>query len=119
LATFQSSIINKDRLRHGPSAIALLNTNFVLIDASTNWLNLFGFKVNEINGKNWFAIFPDLSADWKIRLEHTLYGVQDIKILDKVTLKDGTIKHFIWRLDPWKDSDGKHHGIVIRVVNPQ
>ncbi|MDB4291842.1 PAS domain-containing protein [Maribacter sp.] len=117
MTNIKSLKINTDVLQGMPAAIALLDTNFSLIDASESLLKLFGLETQKVKGKNWFALFPSLSKDWKIRLEHTMYGVKDIEILDKVILPDGTTKHFIWHLNPWRDSSGKQFGVVITVAH--
>ncbi|MRI00697.1 PAS domain S-box protein [Kriegella sp. EG-1] len=98
-----------------PSSIALLDTDFCLIDASEQWFSKFSLSRKDVKGKNIFELFPRLSENWKTKLEYALDGLKDIQIIDKAQVGDGVEGNFIWYLNPWKDGYGKSIGVVVNV----
>ncbi|MEO9892317.1 PAS domain S-box protein [Aurantibacter sp.] len=109
------SNLNLAWLEQVPSCIALLDTDFCLIDASEQWFDKFALVSSEVKGKNIFELFPRLSENWKTKLEYALDGLKDIQIIDKAEVGDGAEGNFIWYLNPWKDSDGKSIGVMVNV----
>ncbi len=103
-------------LHHTRSAIAVLNSSYVLIDASDSLCRLIGVEAEALRGVNWFRIFPGLSKDWKIKLDHTLHGVKNIVITDPITGANGEMKNYVWQLNPWNDVSGKQYGIAITIA---
>lgn len=107
--------VNIDWLKQWPSSIALLDTNFCLVDASENWFNRFELSSENTQGASLFIIFPDLTEDWRTKLEYTLDGLKDIQILDHFKTADGIDKKVAWYLNPWKDGSGNILGVVLNV----
>ncbi len=108
--------IKEGPLHHTQSAIAVLNSNYELIDASNSLCSLVGIEAEALRGTNWFRVFPNLSKDWKIKLDHTLHGVKNIVITDSVTAANGEINNYVWHLNPWNDVSGKQYGIAITIA---
>ncbi|QCX01285.1 PAS domain S-box protein [Aggregatimonas sangjinii] len=109
------TVRNTSLLQQLPTSIALLDTDFRLIDASRHWMEKFGLQSSDIKGKTIFEIFPRLSNDWKTRLEYAMDGLKDIQIMDRVKTSKQISENFIWNLNPWKDGYGNEIGVVITV----
>ncbi|MBM1105588.1 PAS domain S-box protein [Aurantibacter crassamenti] len=109
------SNLNLTWLEQVPSSIALLDTNFCLIDASEQWFSKFSFLNKDVKGLNILDIFPGLSDNWKTKLEYALDGLKDIQIIDKGVIEEGNESSFIWYLNPWKDGYGNNIGVVVSI----
>ncbi|MBS9461434.1 PAS domain S-box protein [Flagellimonas sp. 389] len=104
-------------LKDIPSAIALIDKNFEICDASQNWFQKFQLegKEKETKGVNIFEIFPRFSEDWKVKLDYVLDGLPNIQIMDKVETDGGDSLKYIWHLNPWKDGYGNQLGVILNV----
>ncbi|WP_422860723.1 PAS domain S-box protein [Flagellimonas sp. S174] len=111
LNTFQTSTT---WLKDIPSAIALIDKNFKICDASQNWFQKFHLqdKQEEVKGRTIFEIFPRFSEDWKVKLEYVYDGLTNIQVMDKVEYDDKVMK-YLWHLNPWKDGYGNQIGVIL------
>ncbi len=112
LNTFQTSTT---WLKDIPSAIALIDKNFEICDASQNWFQKFHLsgKEDDVRGTNIFEIFPRFSEDWKVKLEYVLDGLPNIQIMDKIESDNGNAHKYLWHLNPWKDGYGNQIGVIL------
>ena len=110
-----SSSFSLDWINQIPSSIVIIDTDFKLISASPRWQANFELDLNDIKGKFFLDLFPDLSQDFISRLKYSLDGLRDIKF--KYNAKDNqySSKDSVWHLNPWKDGYGKIIGVIIKV----
>ncbi|WP_324025697.1 PAS domain-containing protein [Maribacter sp. BPC-D8] len=110
-----SSSFSLDWINQIPSSIVIIDTDFKLISASPRWQANFELDLNDIEGKLFLDLFPELSQDLKSRLKYSLEGLRDIKF--KYNAKDCqySSKDSIWHLNPWKDGYGNIIGVIIKV----
>jgi PAS domain S-box-containing protein len=110
-----SSSFSLDWINQIPSSIVIIDTDFNLISASPGWQANFQLNLNDVEGKSFLDLFPELSQDLRARLKYSLDGLRDIKF--KYNAKDCqySSKDSIWHLNPWKDGYGNIIGVIIKV----
>jgi PAS domain S-box-containing protein len=100
--------------------LAYLDREFNFIMANSAYAEDFGYAKEELVGKNYFAVFPDLKN------EKTLFNqVRDIgeRVLyhDKPFELEGEpgtgMSYWDWMLTPVKDSSGKVQGLVLSLID--
>jgi PAS domain S-box-containing protein len=114
IKTQKNQSININWIKKFPDSIALLDRNFLIIEASDQWCIKFHQNFDDISTKSIFELFPGFSEDWKTKLEYAMDGLKDIQIVDDVTLNDKTSKKLIWQLNAWKDGYGNTVGVVLK-----
>ncbi|WP_339841569.1 PAS domain S-box protein [uncultured Maribacter sp.] len=98
-----------------PSSIAIIDSNFNIINASPRWLANFRLDLQDIEGKNIGNLFPDISEKINTNLAYSLDGLRDIKFKYNAKNCQYSSNDTIWHLNPWKDGYGKIIGVIIKV----
>lgn len=106
----QSSTYSPDWIQQIPSSIAILDSDFKIVDASPNWLKTFKLEETGIKGESILSLFPEISQELKTRLSFSLEGLKDIQLIYKTKTEDS----FIWNINPWKDGYGHIIGVTIK-----
>mgnify|MGYP003624168523 FL=1 len=110
-----NSSFSLDWINQIPSSIVIIDTNFNLISASPRWQANYRLELNDIEGKNFIDLFPELSQDLQARLKYSLDGLRDIKFKYNAKNCQYSSKDSIWHLNPWKDGYGNIIGVIIKV----
>lgn len=108
---------SSDWIQQIPTAIALIDTNYNLVSASSNWLKKFDFTQSDAIGLNLYDLFPRFSKDWDTKLKYCIDGLKDIKIIDNQTNDQNPENNLVWDLNPWKDGYGNIIGVILKVDN--
>ncbi len=108
---------SSDWIQQIPTAIALIDTNYNLVSASSNWLKKFDFTQSDAIGLNLYDLFPRFSKDWDTKLKYCVDGLKDIKIIDNQTNDKNPENNLVWDLNPWKDGYGNIIGVILKVDN--
>tara|TARA_R110002074_G_scaffold57077_2_gene140387 strand:+ start:12726 stop:14570 length:1845 start_codon:yes stop_codon:yes gene_type:complete len=115
LKSKNSTSFSLDWLRQIPSSIVIIDTDFKLINASPKWQANFQLDLNQIEGKNFIELFPELTKELKTRLKYSLDGLRDIKFKHNAINCNYSSTDSIWHFNPWKDGYGNIIGVVIKV----
>ncbi|SHK80574.1 PAS domain S-box-containing protein [Maribacter aquivivus] len=110
-----NSSFSLDWINQIPSSIVIIDTDFKLISASPRWQANFELNLNDIEGKYFLDLFPELSQDLMSRLKYSLEGLRDIKFKYNAKNCKYSSKDSVWHLNPWKDGYGNIIGVIIKV----
>ncbi len=98
--------------------IAYLDLGFNFIHVNAAYADGSGYPINELIGKNHFALFP--SEENQAIFEKVRDTGQPIKFLDKpfeyANQPQRGITHWDWTLAPVKDEKGKVQGLILTLI---
>ncbi|MEP2239890.1 MAG: PAS domain S-box protein [Maribacter sp.] len=110
-----SSSFSLDWIKQIPSSIVIIDTDFKLISASPRWEANFQLNLEQIEGKYFVDLFPELAQELKTRLKYSLDGLRDIKFKYNANECQYSSDDSIWHLNPWKDGYGNIIGVIIKI----
>jgi len=106
---------SSDWIKQLPSAILLVDTQFNFVNASPNWLLLFGQTQTGLKNKNIEDLIPALNKEWETRLKYCIKGSKNVKIVEDSLTSHTDNSNLIWDLNPWKDGYGTIIGVILKV----
>jgi len=108
---------SEERLRffiaYAPAALAMFDLDMCYIYASNRWLSDYGLDYSNLRGMSHYAIFPEISDEWKERHRRGLTGEVIRKEEDLFVRADGSEQWICWEIRPWYAQNGSIGGIVI------
>jgi len=107
---------SSDWIKQLPSAILLIDTQFNFVNASPNWLLLFGQTQTDLIDKNIVDLIPALNKDWETRLKYCVEGSKNVKIIEDSLTSHTDDHNLVWDLNPWKDGYGTIIGVILKVA---
>ncbi|MEP2278391.1 PAS domain S-box protein [Maribacter sp.] len=110
-----NSSFSLDWIKQIPSSIVIIDTDFKLISASPRWEANFQLNLEQIEGKYFVDLFPELAQELKTRLKYSLDGLRDIKFKYNANECQHSSDDSIWHLNPWKDGYGNIIGVIIKI----
>ncbi|WP_051941863.1 PAS domain S-box protein [Maribacter forsetii] len=110
-----SSSFSLDWIKQIPSSIVIIDTDFKLISASPRWEANFQLNLDQVEGKHFVDLFPELAQELKTRLKYSLDGLRDIKFKYNANDCQYSSEDSIWHLNPWKDGYGNIIGVIIKI----
>ncbi len=99
-------------LKHDPNAIAVYDKDLNYIIASDRYLNDYGVKEKDIEGKHHYEVFPEMPDRWKKIHQRVLKGEILRNDDDYFEREDGSITYNRWECRPWYTIDGKIGGMI-------
>jgi len=100
-------------LAHMPAKVAIYDTEMRLMCASNKWLQHYGYNEQEVLGKNFYAIFPQTTDEWRKVHQRCMAGATEKNELDILYKPDGKEEYIKWEVTPWKKEDGCIGGIIV------
>lgn len=100
-------------IQQAPISVAMFDRNMNYMSYSTRWLNQFSRGNDDLNGRNYYEVHPDLPAEWKVVHQLVLAGASLKNNDDKWIQKDGSIHMLRWSSTPWFDENSEIGGIII------
>lgn len=115
--SFSASLSNIPTLTtvmvHLPASVIIVDTEMNIIAASKKWLQRYGFKEEEVIGKNNYELLLNISDEWRNVHKRCLAGATEKKDHDILRMPDGTEEIVRWEVTPWKNDQDQIGGIII------
>jgi len=100
-------------LEHNWSAIAVLNKDLKYVYVSKRYLEESRAGDQNVIGKHYYEVFPDLPQKWKEMNQRVLAGEIIREDNDPFVRDDGKVDWTRWESRPWYEADGSIGGIII------
>ncbi len=98
---------------NSPVAIAMLDHDMRYMAVSRRWLTDSGLHDQDIIGRSYYEIFPDIPEKWKEIHERCLAGATEKCEEDPVVRTDGKTDWIRWEVIPWYRYGMDIGGIII------
>ncbi len=113
METFSINCLIKD----SPTAVAILDLDLRFISCSEIWQREFAPNFDSIIGKSYYKILPDTPEVLRKIYSNCLKGASDSNKGRKFIAANGAITWLSWKINNWKDDNGKIKGLVITLEN--
>lgn len=100
-------------IEHTPAALAMFDREMHFIAYSARYL--YDYKLGDQNliGKSFSEIFPEVTTRWDAILQSCLAGEIQKSDLDPFPRQDGSMDYVRWEVQPWYEANGKAGGIIL------
>lgn len=100
-------------IKNSPNALAVLDNEMRYITYSNKWLEEYALEGQNLIGKSYYDIFPEVSEEWKLIHQECLKGHFRSKKRDVFAREDGSKQWLEWKITPWYQSRSEVGGLVI------
>lgn len=121
LATQMNALLNQQEtleqleclLAHSPVGLAMFDREMRYLAANQRWV-----KDHDLEGIKWRGrlvdeLLPDVPERWKEIRRRALSGETLGDEADQVPCSDGSVVVVRWKIEPWKDRQGRIGGVVL------
>jgi two-component system CheB/CheR fusion protein len=100
-------------IEQAPASLAMFDREMRYLQVSRRWLVEYGLGDRDILGMSHYAVFPEISDEWKEAHQRGLEGEILRSEADLFVRADGSHQWVRWEIRPWVDAQDKIGGIVI------
>jgi PAS domain S-box-containing protein len=100
-------------IKFSPVAIAMMDKEMNYIAASDVWKSFFSLEQADLNGRNYYEIFPHTTETWKEYHRRGLAGETLKMDEDSFVLPDDSVEWLQWEIRPWYEAHGEVGGIIV------
>ncbi len=100
-------------MRFAPAALAMFDRNMHYLAFSQRWAGDYGLAGQDLIGRSYYEIFPEIPERWKAVHQRGLAGEVIRLDDDRFVRADGSEHRLRWEVRPWYAADGSVGGIVI------
>lgn len=88
-------------IKNAPIAMAMFDIEMRFLAHSNQWLADFNLEEQNLLGRTYYDVFPDVKDDWKQIHQQGLQGKFISRNEDKWERQTGEILYFRWAVQPW------------------
>jgi len=96
-----------------PVSVAVYDNEMNIISASQKWLQRYGFKEEDILGKNYYSLFTNASDEWRMVHKRCLAGATEKNDHDIFRMANDCEEIVKWEVTPWKNDNEEIGGIIV------
>ena len=104
-------------IENAPAAVAMFSRDMTCLAASYRWKVDYGLEDEDIIGRSFDEVLPDISDAWKDVHQRCLAGAVECGEEEFFERADGTPLWLQWEVRPWYDSAGKIGGVVMLTLD--
>ena len=108
-----SDIRLRQFVEQSPFAIAMFDREMRYIFASQKWFSDFRLKIEEVQGKSHYELFPEIPEHWKEIHRRCLAGATLKNDEEAFHRLDGSTDWIRWEVRPWYENPETIGGIII------
>lgn len=98
---------------NAPAGIVMLDSEMRCIFASRRWLQDRHVKLQDIVGKAYGDIVPEMANHWEDVLRRCQAGATESCEEDPIPQSDGSVEWIKWEIRPWRETNGLLGGIIV------
>ncbi len=98
---------------NAPAGIMMLDHEMRCIFASRRWLQDRRVKLQDIVGKGYFEIVPEMAERWRDVLKRCQAGATESCEEDCIPQADGSMDWMKWEIRPWSETNGTLGGVIV------
>lgn len=98
---------------NAPAGIVMLDSEMRCIFASRRWLQDRHVKLQDIVGKSYDEIVPEMAIHWRDVLRRCQAGATERCEEDPIPQSDGSVEWIKWEIRPWHETNGLLGGIIV------
>ncbi|MDX9910571.1 MAG: PAS domain S-box protein [Phycisphaerales bacterium] len=99
---------------HAPAAIALFDHAMRYIAYSRRWLDDYHLGDQNLIGRSHYEVLPEIPEKWRRVHQRALAGETCSSDEEPFTRADGSVQWLQWEVIPWRDTEGKIRGVVMK-----
>lgn len=103
----------RELIRYVPIAIAMLDDQMRCLHVNDRWLETYNLVGQNIIGKSYYEIFPNLTDEWYAIHQLCLQGQISRRERDAFPRADGGIDWVRWEMRPWYRRENEVGGLLI------
>lgn len=100
-------------IKDSPTAVAILDLDMCFISHSEIWQRQLAPDSGSIIGKSYYNILPDTPEALRKIYSDCLKGASNSNTGRKFIAANGAITWLSWKINSWKDNNGKINGLII------
>lgn len=100
-------------IKDSPSPVAILDTEMRFLGHSEVWMETFAANNDSIIGESYYEVLPHSSDVFRKIHADCLKGNSNQSKGTKFIYPNGAIKWLKWKINNWKEEDGKIGGLII------
>jgi len=100
-------------IKDSPTAVAILDLDMCFISHSEIWQREFAPNFDSLIGKSYYDILSDTPEVLRKIYNDCMNGASNSNTGRKFVAPNGAIKWLSWKVNSWKDDNGKIKGLII------
>jgi PAS domain S-box-containing protein len=104
-------------IQHTPAAVAMFDREMRYLLVSRQWLTSYNLDDQEILGKSYYEVFPDIPERWQVIHQRCLHGAIERCEEDLFQQADGATLWLTWEIHPWYAAANELGGVIMFTQN--
>ncbi len=100
-------------VENAPAGVAMFDRDMKYISYSRRWLTDYGLGDQNLIGRSYYEVFPEVTDQWKEIHRRCLTGLSERCEQDRFERADGTVHYLRWEIQAWTHATGTVGGLVL------